>query len=54
MPGRSFIGVGIMLGLILGAWGGVVIGNPLLGLALGVVVGGVGAWGVDRLTGNRS
>ena len=54
MPGRSFIGVGVLIGLIAGASIGTNFGNLAICLVLGVVVGGLGGWGVDRLSSKRN
>jgi hypothetical protein len=53
MPARSFIGVGILIGLIAGAWIGIHYGGVPFCLIAGVVVGGLIGWGVDRLGAGR-
>lgn len=49
MPGRSFIGIGIMAGLVIGTVVGVTYGNLGPSLAIGAVVGGGLAWVGDIL-----
>lgn len=49
MPARSFIGIGVLVGLIGGAVVGINFGNLGPSLIIGMVVGGVVGWGVDRL-----
>lgn len=53
MPARSFIGIGVLVGLIGGGWVGIHHGGVPICLVVGAVVGGLIGWGVDRLTARR-
>jgi lipoprotein signal peptidase len=53
MPARSFIGIGILIGLIAGAWVGIHYGGVPFCLIAGVIVGGGIGWAVDRLVPDR-
>lgn len=46
---RSFIGIGILVGLIGGAFVGINFGNLGPSLIIGMAVGWLAGWGVDRL-----